>query len=164
MKSAVGPPMGSLAALIRRITPAPASNRNTREPSTIAVAGPDISGMGAGLPVPSNTTTVESVRGTLLLAAQTSSEPAVTIILVRRITTLLFIECLALARDDWRGQNRSRSLPKTTRPWYPAARTDATRLAPPSGGMAWWYSTTILGFAAAASRPNSAPLVWNARR
>src|ERR1044072_1783015 len=41
-----------------RPTPEPASTRNTRVPTTIAVAGPDASGRGRGVPVPSMTTSV----------------------------------------------------------------------------------------------------------
>ncbi len=72
MKSAVGPPMGSWAARMRRMTPSPASNRNTREPTTIAVAGPASVGSGNGLPVPSNITTVESAARTLATAGRAS--------------------------------------------------------------------------------------------
>src|SRR3954451_17461714 len=42
----------------RRTTPAPASNRYARSLTTIAVAGPDRSGSGSGVPVPRNTTCV----------------------------------------------------------------------------------------------------------
>src|SRR6476660_6681773 len=68
MNSAVGPLIGSFAARTRRMTPAPASNRNAREPTTIAVAGPAASGSGTGLPVPSKMTTVESALGTIAVA------------------------------------------------------------------------------------------------
>src|SRR5512143_3213514 len=82
MNVAVGPVIGNLAAFMRRITPGPASNKNTRVPSMIAVAGPEAAGSGRGTPVPSNTMTVESPPATggriarAFVAAPTSSVPA----------------------------------------------------------------------------------------
>src|SRR5579859_247226 len=60
MKAAVTPLVGRFAAARRRSTPGPASTRNTRDPTTIAVAGPDASGKGRGVPVPSMTMRVVS--------------------------------------------------------------------------------------------------------
>src|ERR1700694_4500800 len=75
MKSASGPLIGRLAARKRRITPGPASNNNTRPPTTTAVAGPEAAGSGYGVPVPSRMTSVAGVGfvttalgGTLLIA------------------------------------------------------------------------------------------------
>src|SRR5688500_5296310 len=63
MNAAVTPSIGRPAAATRRITPAPASNRNTRRPTTTAVAGPDRSGLGTGVPVPNVMTIAESENG-----------------------------------------------------------------------------------------------------
>src|SRR6267154_4909651 len=63
MKSASGPLIGNLAAFKRRITPGPASNKNTRPATTTAVAGPDAAGSGYGVPVPSRITSVPVADG-----------------------------------------------------------------------------------------------------
>src|SRR5665213_982982 len=60
MNSAVTPLIGNFAAAIRRMIPGPASNRKTRDPTSTAAAGPEASGSGLGMPVPSMTTTVLS--------------------------------------------------------------------------------------------------------
>src|SRR6185312_16817017 len=60
MNSAVTPLIGRCAAAILRMIPGPASKRKTREPTTTAVAGPEASGSGLGIPTPSITTTVLS--------------------------------------------------------------------------------------------------------
>ena len=57
--------MGSLAAASWRSVPGPTSNRNTCLPSTTAVAGPEASGLGLGIPVPSKTTEAVSEAGTV---------------------------------------------------------------------------------------------------
>src|SRR3954462_2555757 len=60
MKAAVTPSTGSPAPNNRRSTPTPASKRKTRFPTTTAVAGPILSGVGRGVPVPRRTRVVES--------------------------------------------------------------------------------------------------------
>src|ERR1044072_8527077 len=69
MKVASGPLIGNPAAFMRRITPAPASNRNTRLPTTTAVAGPQALGSGYGVPVPSRMTCVCGVASFLVDSA-----------------------------------------------------------------------------------------------
>src|SRR4030095_6141283 len=49
-------PLVRTAALARRTTPGPKSTRYTSSSTTMAVAGPDRSGSGPGVPVPSSTT------------------------------------------------------------------------------------------------------------
>src|SRR5262249_37054345 len=60
----IGPPTtGRPAAFIWRTTPGPASNRNSRDPTVTATAGPCACGSGYGMPVPSSTTDVVSCAG-----------------------------------------------------------------------------------------------------
>src|SRR5258706_15080165 len=58
LTSASGPLIGILAARKRRISPGPASNKRTLPSTTTAVAGPDASGSGYGVPVPRRITLV----------------------------------------------------------------------------------------------------------